>query len=70
MINTDVPGVIGQVGTLLGSCGVNIAEWRLGRNEAGTEAMSFVNLDTRPSDEVLEAIRKVPAVRKAVVAEL
>jgi D-3-phosphoglycerate dehydrogenase len=70
MINTDVPGVIGQVGTLLGTCGVNIAEWRLGRNEAGTEAMSFVNLDTRPSDEVLEAIRKVSAVRKAVVAEL
>ena len=31
MKNSDVPGVIGQVGTLLGDYGVNIGEWRLGR---------------------------------------
>ena len=32
--NRDVPGVIGQIGTLLGEQGVNIATFALGRREA------------------------------------
>lgn len=70
MLNTDVPGVIGQVGTLLGEHGVNIAEWRLGRDEVGGHALSFINLDTWPDEEVLEALRAVPAVVKAMVLDL
>ena len=34
MFSRDVPGVIGIVGTLLFQYGVNIAEWRLGRDSA------------------------------------
>jgi hypothetical protein len=33
--NTDVPGMIGFIGTTLGSAGVNIANFQLGRDEAG-----------------------------------
>ncbi len=47
MKNRDVPGVIGQVGTLLAAYEVNIGEWRLGRNKPGGEALSFINLDSR-----------------------
>jgi len=70
MLNEDTPGVIGDVGTLLGKFGVNIAEWRLGRNVAGGLALSFINLDVRPGSEVLDALRAVPAVTKAEVVEL
>lgn len=70
MLNNDVPGVIGEVGTLLGNHGVNIAEWRLGRDEVGGHALSFINLDNRPSDEMMSELRALPAVEKAMVVEL
>jgi D-3-phosphoglycerate dehydrogenase len=53
MENIDVPGVVGQVGTLLGQHAINIAEWRLGRTMPGGRALSFVNLDAPVPREVL-----------------
>lgn len=70
MLSSDLPGVIGQVGTLLGTYDVNIAEWRLGRDNAGGQALSFVNLDSFPSQAAVDAVRQVPAVEKAEVLEL
>lgn len=70
MMNNDVPGVIGMVGTVLGDFGINIAEWRLGRNEKRTEALSFINLDARPEPEVVEALEALEAVNKATIIEL
>lgn len=70
MLNNDVPGVIGEVGSLLGGHKVNIAEWRLGRDEIGGHALSFINLDNRPSDRVIAELRALPAVEKAMVVEL
>ncbi|NCF68769.1 MAG: phosphoglycerate dehydrogenase [Chloroflexi bacterium] len=68
--NQDVPGVIGQVGTMLAEYKVNIAEWRLGRNEPGGEALSFINLDSEPPTAVLEALAEVEAVTRVKVAVL
>ena len=70
MLNEDVPGVIGTVGSVLGDHGINIAEWRLGRNEERTEALSFINLDTVPGDEVIEQLRAMEPISKAVVVDL
>jgi D-3-phosphoglycerate dehydrogenase len=67
MQNKDVPGVIGHVGTLLADHGVNIGEWRLGRNKPGGEALSFINLDSEPSEAVLEGLRKIDAVTQVKV---
>jgi D-3-phosphoglycerate dehydrogenase len=68
--NEDQPGVIGEVGTILGRHAVNIASFTLGRNEGGATAV--VNLDVAPGDERLldavKEIRKVGAVRDARVA--
>lgn len=64
MLNKDVPGVIGQVGTMLGAYEVNIGEWRMGRNEPGEEALSFINLDSEPPPAALDALAKVPAITK------
>ena len=70
MKNRDVPGVIGQVGTLLASYGVNIGEWRLGRNQPGGEALSFINLDAEPSEAVQHALGEIEAVTQVKVVRL
>ena len=70
MQNQDVPGVIGQVGTLLANHGVNIGEWRLGRIHPGGEALSFINLDSEPSDAVLSELAQIKAVTHAKVVNL
>ena len=71
--NDDQPGVIGEVGTILGRHGVNIASFALGRSESG--AVGVVNVDEEASaaaslETALEAIRKIPAVREAWVVRL
>lgn len=62
MFSRDVPGVIGIVGTLLAQFGVNIGEWRLGRDAPGGIALSFINLDHAPPLAALETIRGLPQV--------
>lgn len=62
MENEDVPGVIGQVGTILGAYKVNIGEWRMGREAPGGQALSFISLDGDVPPAVLEALGKIPAV--------
>ena len=48
--NDDQPGVIGEVGTILGRHGVNIANFALGRGEDG--AIGVVNVDEEPGSLV------------------
>jgi D-3-phosphoglycerate dehydrogenase len=62
MENVDMPGVIGQVGTLLGKHRINIAEWRLGRIAPGGRALSFLNLDSPVPPEVLAELMQMEGV--------
>src|SRR5438045_7930105 len=55
--NTDRPGMVGRIGTLLGNHGVNIATMSLSRNQAGGTALTVLNLDSTPSEELLATIR-------------
>ncbi len=71
--NDDQPGVIGEVGTILGKHKVNIASFALGRGTEG--AVGIVNVDEdagapRALDAAVEEIRHVPAVREAWVVRL
>ncbi|MFK7802031.1 MAG: phosphoglycerate dehydrogenase [Anaerolineae bacterium] len=68
--NKDVPGVIGQVATLLATYQVNIAEWRLGRSGPGEEALAFINLDGEPPEAVVAALEQAPAVTMAQLVRL
>ncbi|MCR8825389.1 phosphoglycerate dehydrogenase [Pseudosulfitobacter koreensis] len=43
--NNDVPGIIGLLGNTMGKSGVNIANFTLGRNEAGGEAIALLYID-------------------------
>src|SRR5438045_6474890 len=68
--NTDRPGMVGRIGTLLGEYGVNIATMSLSRNQAGGTALTVLNLDTAPSEELLTEIRASEDIRSAQVTEL
>ena len=70
LLNDDVPGVVGKVGGILGAHEVNIAEWRLGREEAGGTALSFINLDSVPSEAALDELSSLPEVSKVAVVDL
>jgi D-3-phosphoglycerate dehydrogenase / 2-oxoglutarate reductase len=68
--NTDRPGIVGRIGTLLGSHGVNIATMSLSRNQAGGSALTVLNLDTAPSEELLAEIRTSGDIHSAQVIKL
>jgi D-3-phosphoglycerate dehydrogenase len=65
ILNDDQPGVIGEVGTILGRHRINIASFALGRGPAG--AIGVVNLDAPLDDATLavQEIGRIPAVRTA-----
>jgi len=58
--NTDVPGVIGQVGTILAQDNVNIADFRLGRN-AKSQALAVIIVDSPVSSKTLEKLASLEA---------
>jgi D-3-phosphoglycerate dehydrogenase len=62
--NIDVPGVIGRIGSELGSLGVNIATFALGRRApgGGGEALALVGLDGHIDAEIVQKIRALPSV--------
>jgi D-3-phosphoglycerate dehydrogenase len=84
--NRDVPGVIGQVGTVLGKNEINIANFALGRSDAsassaaaGTssgaasaraEAMAVVQTDQPVSPSALDELKKIAAVISVKAVEL
>ncbi len=68
--NSDRPGIVGRIGTLLGDHGVNIATMSLSRNEAGGTALTVLNLDTVPDADLLATIRGSEDIRSAQVIQL
>src|SRR5579872_2220931 len=71
--NSDQPGVIGEVGTILGRHGVNIASFALGRGP--DYAIGVVNVDEDAGspgalDAAAKDIRRVAAIRDAWVVRL
>jgi len=75
--NLDVPGVIGNIGTVLGQQGVNIANFALGRERAPQrtgdgplKALSVVQVDEPVGPEVLDALAKIPNLLQARLVRL
>jgi D-3-phosphoglycerate dehydrogenase len=64
--NQDVPGVIGNVGTVLGRNGINIASFALGRQEVSSEtrlALAIIETDQPVSDEIIRQLFENPAMK-------
>jgi len=60
--NVDKPGIIGQIGTLLGAGNINIAAMQWSRNRKGDKAVAFVSVDGDVSDEVLQLLENIDGV--------
>jgi D-3-phosphoglycerate dehydrogenase len=63
--HTHQPGVIGQIGTILGQARVNIHRIEVGNSESGQRAMLVLNLDGQPPEDIVDIIRKLPGVLDA-----
>jgi hypothetical protein len=63
LTNRDVPGVIGRVGTLLGTAGVNIAEYHQARMAQGGEALAVISVDGTVDGAVRQQLCAVPTCR-------
>jgi D-3-phosphoglycerate dehydrogenase len=74
--NEDKPGLIGNLGSLLGDAGINIADFRLGRRtfkrrkgdenpESIKEAVALVSIDSPIGDDLFAKIEALPSVTTA-----
>jgi D-3-phosphoglycerate dehydrogenase len=76
--NHDVPGVIGQIGTILGKHSLNIANFALGRSTRSQrvpqgQAIAVVQIDVpsaSSANAAVEALRKVDAIANVRLIEL
>jgi D-3-phosphoglycerate dehydrogenase len=60
--NDDRPGVIGLVGTLLGTHNVNIADMDVGRSDLPGTALMVISPTAEVADEVLAELRAQPGI--------
>ena len=68
--NHDQPGVVGQLGTILGEAGLNISRMQLGLVPERAEAAMLVNVTPMPEDSLMERVRGLPHVIDAQLVDL
>ncbi len=68
--NLDKPGIIGRIGTLLGSKGINIAAMQWSRDKKGEQAVSLLSVDGEVSEEILAQLQKTEGVLNASMFKL
>ncbi|MCX8030631.1 MAG: phosphoglycerate dehydrogenase [Thermodesulfovibrionales bacterium] len=62
LYNNDKPGVIGNIGTLLGRNGINIGRMHFGRETPGGLAISVVNVDSPVDEKIIEELKQLPNI--------
>ncbi|MDR0535271.1 MAG: phosphoglycerate dehydrogenase [Puniceicoccales bacterium] len=68
--NLDRPGIVGDVGTILGSAGINIANMSLSKAlDAADSALAVYQLSGTPDALTLEKIKKNPALLNVLILE-
>ncbi|MCM8781275.1 MAG: ACT domain-containing protein, partial [Candidatus Omnitrophica bacterium] len=68
--NWDRPGIIGNLGTILGKHNINIASMTFGREKPGGMAISVLNVDSPLPTEVLEKIKSTDNILSVKVIRL
>jgi len=63
--NEDKPGLIGELGRILGDSKINIANFHLGRGDNETSAIALVEIDEEPESDLLTQISKLNSVINA-----
>ncbi|NMF86138.1 phosphoglycerate dehydrogenase [Nodosilinea sp. P-1105] len=69
-LHRDMPGIIGKIGSLLGSFNVNIASMQVGRKIVRGDAVMVLSLDDPLPEGILAEILKVPGIRDAYTVNL
>lgn len=70
--HSDVPGIIGRVGTVFGQHQINIAQMAVGRagEQPGGQAIGVLNLDSQPPQKALEQLMAIDAIERLRPIEL
>jgi D-3-phosphoglycerate dehydrogenase len=68
--NKDVPGIIGQIGTILGKNKINIAGMSFGRKKRGEDSISVLNIDSEVPKAVLSEIKKAKNIHDVTMIKL
>ena len=66
----DMPGIIGHIGSLLGSFNVNIASMQVGRKIVRGDAVMVLTIDDPLPEGVLSEITKISGIRDAYTVSL
>jgi D-3-phosphoglycerate dehydrogenase len=69
-LHRDMPGIIGKIGSLLGSFNVNIASMQVGRKIVRGDAVMVLSIDDPLPEGILAEILKVPGIRDAYTVTL
>ena len=66
----DKPGVIGNIGTTLGTKEINIGNMHFGRDTEGGKSLCILHLDSVPPEEVIQEIARLPNVLSVKLVQL
>jgi D-3-phosphoglycerate dehydrogenase len=66
----DVPGIIGNIGTIFGRHGVNIAAMTVGRSKPGGQAIAVLNIDNEPPAAAVDEVLQHARIESASVVKL
>ena len=69
-LHRDLPGLIGRIGSLLGSFNVNIASMQVGRKIVRGDAVMVLSLDDPLPEGILDEITKIPGIKDAYTVTL
>ncbi|BCU78209.1 phosphoglycerate dehydrogenase [Luteolibacter sp. LG18] len=64
--NDDRPGIVGLLGSSLGTAGVNIANMSLSRNKDLSRAVTVIEVDSEPPVSLLEQLRATPGILRVL----
>jgi len=68
--NDDRPGIVGLVGTALGTAGLNIANLSLARNKSDGNALNVIELDTAPGADILNKLTEEPGILSVTAIQI
>lgn len=60
--HSDRPGIIGQVGTILGKANVNIAAMQVGRESIGGRAVMLLGIDNQAAQKVVDELSRIEGI--------
>ena len=68
--NTDRPGIVGCLGTMLAKHGVNIANMSLSRDDEKGCALTVFNLDSVPPEALIQELKSEKDISNVTIIQL